>query len=175
MRRGIYVGRFQPFHNGHLYVIKEVLEKVDELIIVIGSAQYSHELDNPFTAGERIAMVRSALEEAKIPSSRYWIIPIQDAPSHMVWVAQVEGFTPPFDIVFSNEPLTRRLFTEKGYKVEGIPLYKRGVYSATDIRRLMVNGGEWEEALPPSVCKVIEEIEGVKRLKDLSKSDKTDP
>lgn len=36
MTRGLFVGRFQPFHLGHLHVIKELLEKVDELIIAIG-------------------------------------------------------------------------------------------------------------------------------------------
>jgi len=147
------VGRFQPFHLGHLHAIKEALKKVDELVIVVGSAQYSHELENPFTAGERVAMIRAALEEAGIPCSRYLIIPVQDAPYHMVWVPQVVGFTPPFDVVFSNEPLTRRLFIEA-------------------IRRLMIEDGEWEGSLPSSVCKIIKEIEGVKRLKDLTKTDK---
>ena len=31
--RGLYIGRFQPFHNGHLQAIKYVLENVDELVI----------------------------------------------------------------------------------------------------------------------------------------------
>jgi len=69
--RGLYVGRFQPFHLGHLHAIKYVLSQVDEVIIVIGSAQYSHRLDNPFTAGERVTMVRRALDEAKISQSKY--------------------------------------------------------------------------------------------------------
>jgi nicotinamide-nucleotide adenylyltransferase len=58
--RGLYVGRFQPFHLGHLDAIKYTLKEVDELVIVIGSAQYSHNANNPFTAGERLVMVRQA-------------------------------------------------------------------------------------------------------------------
>ncbi|HLN89981.1 MAG TPA: adenylyltransferase/cytidyltransferase family protein, partial [Candidatus Binatia bacterium] len=54
VNRGLYVGRFQPFHLGHLDAIKYVLKEVDELVIVIGSAQYSHNSNNPFTAGERL-------------------------------------------------------------------------------------------------------------------------
>ncbi|MBP1357507.1 MAG: adenylyltransferase/cytidyltransferase family protein, partial [Sulfolobus sp.] len=42
MFRGLYPGRFQPFHLGHLSVIKWALERVNELIILIGSAQESH-------------------------------------------------------------------------------------------------------------------------------------
>ncbi len=64
--RGLYVGRFQPFHKGHLEAIKEVLDEIEELVIVIGSAQYSHNIHNPFTAGERLVMIRHALQEAGI-------------------------------------------------------------------------------------------------------------
>ncbi|MEM3766696.1 MAG: adenylyltransferase/cytidyltransferase family protein, partial [Candidatus Bathyarchaeia archaeon] len=32
-KRGLFVGRFQPFHKGHLHVIKEILSEVDELVI----------------------------------------------------------------------------------------------------------------------------------------------
>ncbi|MEM2975778.1 MAG: adenylyltransferase/cytidyltransferase family protein, partial [Candidatus Bathyarchaeia archaeon] len=49
MKRGLFVGRFQPFHLGHLTAVKNILKSVDELVIIVGSAQYSHRLDNPFT------------------------------------------------------------------------------------------------------------------------------
>ncbi|HXP52368.1 MAG TPA: nicotinamide-nucleotide adenylyltransferase, partial [Bacteroidia bacterium] len=42
--------------------IKFALEKVEELVIVIGSAQISHEMRNPFTAGERIQMIKDSLD-----------------------------------------------------------------------------------------------------------------
>ena len=113
--RGLYAGRFQPFHFGHIHAIKHILSEVDEVIVVIGSAQYSHQLDNPFTAGERITMIRKALKEARISSSKYWVIPIRDMHVHMIWVAEVRGHVPLFERVYSNEPLTRRLFEEAGF------------------------------------------------------------
>jgi nicotinamide-nucleotide adenylyltransferase len=61
VKRGLYVGRFQPFHLGHLEAIENVLKEAEELVIVIGSAQYSHNINNPFTAGERLVMIRRAL------------------------------------------------------------------------------------------------------------------
>ena len=70
VKRGLYVGRFQPFHLGHLSAIKHVLEEADDLVIVVGSAQYSHNVNNPFTAGERLVMIRKALEEGRIDCSR---------------------------------------------------------------------------------------------------------
>ena len=172
VKRGLYVGRFQPFHLGHLSVIKDILKEIDELVIVIGSAQYSHNVNNPFTAGERLVMVREALEEAKIDCSRIWIVPVPDVHLPMMWVSAVEGYVPRFDVVYSNEPLTCRLFTEAGYKVKAIRFYERKLYSSTEIRKKMLEDKSWEELVPKSVAAFIKEIDGVSRLRDLVKSDK---
>jgi nicotinamide-nucleotide adenylyltransferase len=172
VKRGLYVGRFQPFHLGHLSAVKAILEDIDELVIVVGSAQYSHTIANPFTAGERLMMVRLALEEAGLDCRRVWVVPVPDVHLHMLWVSALEGYTPRFDVVYSNEPLTRRLFTEAGYKVKGIRFFERKVYSSTDIRAKMVKGESWEKLVPKSVATFITEIDGVNRLSDLAKSDK---
>jgi len=172
IKRGLFVGRFQPFHLGHLNVIKDILKEVEELVIVIGSAQYSHRIDNPFTTGERMVMIRRALEEVGIDIRRIWIVPVTDIHIHMVWVATVEGYAPSFDVVYSNEPLTRRLFIEAGYEVKSIRFHKRKAYSATEIRKRILNGENWEELVPKSVAEFLNEIDGVDRLKDLTKSDK---
>jgi len=170
--RGLYVGRFQPFHLGHLDAIKEVLKAVDELVIGIGSAQYSHNLNNPFTAGERLVMVRQALKEANVDYSRIWIVPVPDVHLHMLWVSALEGYTPRFNVVFSNEPLTRRLFMEKGYKVKSIHFFEREIYTSTLIREKMLKDESWTSLVPKSVAKFIAEIDGVNRLRDLARTDR---
>src|SRR3990170_4754476 len=170
--RGLYVGRFQPFHLGHLEAIKEVLKEVEEIVIVIGSAQYSHTATNPFTAGERLVMIRSALEEAEVDSAQVWIVPVPDVHLHMMWVSAVEGYTPKFHVVYSNEPLTRRLFMESGYKVKGIPFYERQFYSSTIVREKMQRDESWRTLLPESVANFIVEIDGVNRLRELTRTDK---
>jgi len=170
--RGLYVGRFQPFHLGHLEAIKEVLKAVDELVIVIGSAQYSHNSNNPFTAGERLVMVRRALTDAGIDYSRLWIVPVPDVHLHMLWVSALEGYTPRFNVVFSNEPLTRRLFMEAGYKVKSIRFFERKLYTSTLIREKMQNDDSWTTLVPKAVADFIREIDGVNRLRDLTRTDK---
>lgn len=172
LKRGLFVGRFQPFHKGHLEAVKYILERVDEVIIGVGSPQYSHRLDDPFTAGERIVMIRRSLIDKGISPSRFWIIPIPDLHVHMLWVSQVLGYTPKFEVVYSNEPLTRRLFIEAGFKVESIPLFNRGVYSATEVRRRMLSGEDWTVLVPKAVAESITEFGGVDRIKALTKSDK---
>ena len=169
--RGLYVGRFQPFHKGHLEAIKEVLKKVEEIVIVIGSAQYSHNIHNPFTAGERIVMVRQALEAANVDYSKVWIVPVPDVHLHMLWVSALEGYTPHFNIVFSNEPLTRRLFMENKYKVKKIRFFERKQYNSTSIREKMLTNERWEDLVPISVVEYITKIDGINRLRDLNRTD----
>ena len=170
-KRALFIGRFQPFHNGHLHAVKEILKETEELVIVVGSAQMSHELDNPFTAGERIEMIRRALDGVGIDRGRYMLIPIPDAPAHRVWVSQVESQTPIFDVVYTNQPLTRRLLLEAGYEVRGIKLHKRDLYEATEIRRRLLAGEDWRPLVPEEVYRYLQEVDGVGRIRDLARSD----
>lgn len=172
VKRGLFVGRFQPFHMGHLAVITDILEEVDEIIIVIGSAQYSHRIDNPFTTGERLTMIHNALEEAEIPLARCWIVPVPDVHRHMLWAAEVVGYTPKFDVAYANDPLTSRLLKEAGYSVEPCQFHKRELYSATEVRKRMLESKNWETLVPESVVTYIKQIDGVQRLKDLNKTDR---
>ena len=171
VNRGLYVGRFQPFHLGHLDAIQHVLKEVDELVVVIGSAQYSHNTNNPFTAGERLVMVRKALQEAGMDYSNLWIVPVPDVHLHMLWVSAVVGYTPKFNVLYSNEPLTKRLFMEAGFEVKTTPLFKRKVYMSTIIREKMIKDDSWTELVPKSVADFILEIDGVNRLRDLARTD----
>jgi nicotinamide-nucleotide adenylyltransferase len=172
IKRGLYVGRFQPFHLGHLEAIKEVLKETEELVIVIGSAQYSHNIHNPFTAGERLVMIRRALQEADVNYSRLWVVPVPDVHLHMLWVSALEGYTPRFNIVYSNEPLTCRLFIEAGYEVKSIRFFQRKIFTSTLVREKMLQGESWTKLIPKSVADFIKEIDGVNRIRDLSRTDK---
>ena len=149
-----------------------MLKEVDELVIVIGSAQYSHNQNNPFTAGERLVMIRQALEEANVDLAKVWIVPVPDVHLHMLWVSAVEGYTPRFDALYSNEPLTRRLFMEAGYKVKNIRLFERQLYTSTLIREKMLKDESWTTLVPKSVSDFIINIDGVNRLRDLTRTDR---
>jgi nicotinamide-nucleotide adenylyltransferase len=166
--RGLMVGRMQPIHKGHMDVVKRILDEVDEVVIGIGSAQLSHTIKDPFTAGERTMMISKALTEYGIPANQYYIIPIQDVACNSLWVAQVKMLTPPFEVIYSGNSLVQRLFIESGHKVSTPPLFNREIYSGTEVRKRMVEGNDWESLIPNSVVGVIEEIEGITRIKHLS-------
>lgn len=166
--RGILIGRMQPVHNGHMQVIDKILDEVDEIIIGIGSAQLSHEVKDPFTAGERVVMMNQALADQGVDSSRYYIIPMQDINFNAIWASHVKMLTPPFNIVYSGNPLVKQLFAEEGYEVRQPPLYDRLHLSGTEVRRRIVNDENWKELVPDATVELLREINGVERLKNLS-------
>jgi len=168
---GLFVGRFQPFHNGHLEAVKYALRKIDYLYIVVGSAQKSHERDNPFTAGERIMMIKAALNEAGVDANRWMLIPVQDADSHSVWTATLRSTVPKFDIVFSNDTLTIRLLKEEGTNVIPIPYLNRKEYSATNVRARILERKDWETLVPPAVDRIVKELDGVGRVRSMISKD----
>ncbi len=167
--RAFMIGRFQPPHTGHLQAIESIAEEAEELIIGIGSAQVSHTLDDPFTGGERFLMVQSALTQRGIENAHP--VPIPDVNRYGIWVAHVMNLIPPIDVVYSNNPLVRRLFIEAGYEVEEMELYDREYVSGTEIRRRIIANQSWQDLVPRQIVKIIEEIEGVERLRALAKSD----
>ena len=166
--RGILIGRMQPVHNGHMEVIKRILEDVDEIVIGIGSAQLSHEVKDPFTAGERVVMMTQALAEIDVDPSRYYIIPMQDINFNAIWASHVKMLTPPFSIVYSGNPLVKQLFAEEGYEVRQPPLYDRIHLSGTEVRRRILEDENWQELVPKATADLLKEIDGVNRLKNLS-------
>lgn len=164
---GLLIGRFQPFHLGHLAAIQYALKNVKHLYILVGSSQKSHEFNNPFTAGERILMIRNSLIDKRIDAKRYLIIPIPDAIGHAVWTAFIDQVVPEYDVVFSSNRLTIQLFREKGVRVIEPPLFERKAYSATEVRRRIIAGENWKSLVPPAAAKVIEPIIEKGRFKGL--------
>ncbi|MBU4033026.1 MAG: nicotinamide-nucleotide adenylyltransferase [Candidatus Thermoplasmatota archaeon] len=166
MTAGLFLGRFQPFHEGHLEVVREIATQVDKLVIAIGSAQESHTLEDPFTAGERHLMISETLDAEGIDN--YYLIPIVDINRYSIWVAHVRSLVPPFEMIFTNNELTARLFSEAGTEVRRTKLYDRDRYSGKKVRELLISCGDWRILVPDGTEHVIDLIGGEKRLRDLA-------
>ncbi len=173
VKRALFVGRFNPLHKGHVTVMKEILgENPDwELVVVIGSAQLSHTIENPFTAGERLQMLHETIIEEELPVNRIYLVTIPDIERNSLWVSHVETYCPRFTVVYSNNSLVYQLFVEKGYEVKPLKYVRRKEYQGTVIRRKMMENEPWEHLVPPSVVRVVKEIKGVERLQKLMQSD----
>ncbi len=168
MTRAFYIGRFQPYHNGHQYVLEKIAGTADAIVIGVGSAQLSHEKENPFTAGERILMITESLKDIRVP---LYVIPIEDIKRNALWVAHVRSMVPPFDIIFSSNPLVMRLFSEEGIPVRSPAMYARELHSGTEIRRRILKGEQWENLVPAPVSEIIREIGGVERVRQIARND----
>ncbi|MDD4163547.1 MAG: nicotinamide-nucleotide adenylyltransferase [Methanothrix sp.] len=168
--RALYIGRFQPYHLGHQAVLEKIADEVEEIVIVIGSAQESHTSENPFTGGERMEMIYAALGESDL-RGRCYVTPLQDIKRNSVWVSHLQSMVPSFDAVYSNNPLVVQLVSEAGIQIRRPPMYQRDLYSGTAIRKLMREKCDWSGLVPVAVARFIIEMGGVKRLISVSKSD----
>lgn len=168
--RGLLIGRFQPFHGGHLEVVRKI--KADRpaapLVIGVGSAEESYTWENPFTAGERVELIDRALSEAKVGG--ILLVPIPDIRRHALWVSYLEAMLPAFDRVYTNNPLTRLLFERSGYLVESPPLFDRVRFEGARIREQLADGGEWRRAVPPAVAAYLDEVGAPARLQVLKQA-----
>ena len=163
----LFIGRFQPFHKGHLMLLQSIINQYDVIIIGIGSSQYSGTIDNPFSENERKKMLAKSLDNVGI--NNYKIVLIPDIHNPPKWVSHVLSIVRDFDVVISNNSFTKQLFSEKGYFVKRTPYFEKERYSGEEIRRRVINNEKWEDLVPKAVAKIIKEINGVQRLKDLSR------
>jgi nicotinamide-nucleotide adenylyltransferase len=173
--RGVLIGRYQPFHRGHLAVVREILgERPDDaLILGVGSAQASYSWENPLTAGERIELIEGALREAKVRGVT--VVPIVDIDRHALWVAHVESLLPQFERVYTNNPLTRTLFERSGYTVTGTEMVERERFEGARVRAALAADRGWKELVPPSVARQMAAWKVPQRLAMLQPASGTAP
>ncbi|WP_050470387.1 bifunctional nicotinamide-nucleotide adenylyltransferase/Nudix hydroxylase [Herbaspirillum chlorophenolicum] len=83
----VLIGRFQPFHNGHLHLLQRALERAPTVIVVLGSAFHARNTKNPLTWQERAAMIASALPETQRERVRF--VATRDYYDDRRWSAEI--------------------------------------------------------------------------------------
>lgn len=160
----IYIGRFQPFHKGHLSVIQDLISKVEikEIIVGIGSAQYSNQRKNPFTVTERRKMIMESIKKNK----KLRIIEIDDIHNNEGWVMEVLKKAGSFDYVYTGNEWVKSCFEKRGIK-SAIPNIRLNI-SATKIREMIsIGDSKWKLFVPEGTVRVLEEIKGEQRIVEL--------
>jgi nicotinamide-nucleotide adenylyltransferase len=166
MSTALFVGRFQPFHNGHLEVIKRLSERYGKVIVIIGSANESGTPDNPFSVEERIEMIRRALEAGGI--TNFEISSVEDFNDDALWTSAIMKAYD-FDVVYSRNEWTLRCFRKLGVKTRKHCFYHERKYNGTEIRKRIVSGRDWHGLVPPQVFGYMKEIGGEERVKKIMK------
>ena len=162
---GLLIGRFQPFHLGHLDALRFALSKVDKLWIGLGSSNKPLQKNNPFSAEERKEMILSSIDEYMKQRIQIYFIP--DLENHVKWIELINSLVPKFDTVFTNDELTRHLYSKRDVEVLPIPFVKRDILSGTNIRNMMISDQKWEDLVPEGTKNFLYKTSAKQRLKNL--------
>ena len=165
MKKGLILGRFQPFHLGHLRLIEAVKNDNLEPMICIGSAQEGRTKDNPFTTVERRIMIEAVVSRL---DCKYQIYEIPDVNNNNLYVSHLETFVPDFDTVYSGNSLVLKLFKAAGYRIVMPKMVNREVWEGAAIRQAMTEDDEWETAVPHQIVDIIHNLSGIEKLKNLA-------
>jgi nicotinamide-nucleotide adenylyltransferase len=131
MKTGIFLGRFQPFHKGHLNAIKQILQEVDFIKIIIGSSNKKRTAENPLSYLERKKYIQKVL-----PFQQYSLLPLPDTASDQEWFKKMKKIAGSFDRIYvTDNPWTEKIL--KGNAISYTKTRKRLQISATQIRDMI--------------------------------------
>ena len=162
---GLLIGRFQPFHLGHLDAVLFGLARTENLFICIGSSNKSNERKNPFSAEERREMILTSIEPSI--ADRIKIFDVPDVGDHEKWTFEIDKTVPKYDIVFTNDEFTRTLFEKREISVISVILKDREKFSGTNIRNLITEDKNWRDLVPQGTRNVLDSINAKERLQNL--------
>ncbi|MBN1896377.1 MAG: nicotinamide-nucleotide adenylyltransferase [Candidatus Aenigmarchaeota archaeon] len=165
MATALFVGRFQPFHNGHMEILESISRRYDKIIIIIGSADQKGTKENPFSVEERIEMIRLPLEARGIRN--FEIDSVEDFHDANLWSSAIKKARK-FDIVYSRNPWTLKCFRENGVKARKHKLHHERRYSGKEIRKRILKGRMWNTLVPEETYAFIRSVKGEERLRRLS-------
>ena len=151
----MFIGRFQPFHNGHLYALNFANSYCKKLIIGVGSTQESGTERNPLSAKDRIRIIESGLMHTKIGQIKHRFMIIPDFSDDEKWFNYIMRMSPDVDVVFSRNRIVRRIFRNHNITVISPPWRMREQLSATKIRAMIKKGGNWSSRVPRGAVKEI--------------------
>ncbi len=166
----LFIGRYQPLHHGHIYVLRRILELCRVLKIGVGSSQLSNHKNDPFTGEERTKFLKAALRKRKISQKKYEIHEIPDIFNAKKWIDHVISIVGEFNIVYTNSSWVRQLFQNRGIRVgKKIEIFKNK-FNGTNIRNLIIKNKKWTTLVPNEVVELMREFKGIERIKSLSKN-----
>ena len=159
----LFIGRFQPLHKGHLFALRYIAKQSSRGYVVIGSSQEKKTDKNPFSARERLAMMKAVLVKERL-AKKCKVYLLSDIPNDYEWVSYLDAHVPRYDVCYSNNALVLKLMRRSGKKVERVPLLARAKYRGAKVRERMRAGKEWKSRVPRTMLKSLAGMKAEKRM-----------
>jgi len=170
----VFIGRFEPFHVGHLQVIQSALNQAQNVIVLVGSSNQPRTEKNPFTYDERVSMIYWSLEDLNPDlSGRVEVVPLRDQKyNDQKWAVNVQSIVD-HRVKFVTQGVQRSARVglightkdESSYYLKMFPQWDLVEHemneeiNATDLRRLIYEGKSLkflQGVVPPAVHSLIE-------------------
>lgn len=165
----VFIGRFQPFHKGHEFVVREALARADKLIMLIGSANSPRTLKNPFTFDERKAMILKVFGDKNIIC-----LPLDDDPyNDQKWLARVQSAVYGVAGTGAKVGLIGHHKDDSSYylslfsQLGRVNLPNHENVSATPIRQAYFDGGAVDGRVSPQVAEFLENFKNTHEFNHL--------
>ncbi|HPU94584.1 MAG TPA: nicotinamide-nucleotide adenylyltransferase [Candidatus Gracilibacteria bacterium] len=171
VKTGLFVGRFQPFHLGHLDIVKKILAENERIIIAIGSAEKNYVPENPLTAGERVLVIDETLKAAKINPARYTIIPVRNIDNYALWVDHLNLYVPPYNTIYTGSHIVKACYEGAQSKHRLVQIKRTRPVSGTDLRNSMIsNTQDWEKLVHPRTAELLKKLHLPLRLRQINET-----
>ena len=119
----VVIGRFQPFHNQHLYLVENALEVADKVLVIVGSINQPRTPKNPFTFEERFDMISSALVESGISVDKFSIEGVEDEVDESEWEEEVKSKIIAQDVSSDDVVIIGHSKDKSSYYLKSFPEY----------------------------------------------------
>ena len=173
-KTAVYIGRFQPFHRGHLTTLQHGLSIADKVVVVIGSARASRSVKNPFTWEERRTMIKLAAGD---DADRVECVPVRDHfYSDAQWISELQAALSPYVSWGESTALIGAYKDDSSYYLTMFPEWSfkppktndHSLLNATDIRQSFFGGHDtWRAEVPEKVQALVVDLLTKSQLRDL--------
>ncbi|MEX2682999.1 MAG: adenylyltransferase/cytidyltransferase family protein [Candidatus Sigynarchaeota archaeon] len=144
----MFLGRFQPFHRGHLKCLQHIEKQAQDVIVAIGSAQYSRDERNPLAYDERRDVIQHVIEREKLGFRNVFFVPIPDIHNERLWMQNIKFLFSDAIELNSNNDWVRGLAKGAGIRLGKKLAFEVGTLNGSNTRELMRAGGEWQALVP---------------------------
>jgi len=160
----VVLGRFQPLHKGHTFLLRKGIEFRDEhhpsktFRIMVGSSNVEQSPDNPWTWEERVELIQTWLKSEQVNNFEVLAVPDLGDPEN--WVRHAENWHGKSGILVSSNDVTTTLYEESGWQVHTVSLTERDTFEGWRVRQnlLMLSTLDNADALKEVMSVTLESI-----------------